>query len=157
MKRILVVEDNDAFRGMLTHLLAQMGYATDEAATAWESVAKHDVAPADVIIINLLRPETDAIEAVQAYRRKFPPVKIFTVSACGRISPAEFQALSASLGADRTFTKPVLPSDVSALRVALKDVLGESSSPRNAQCTPKAAEQKDHPCRKLDPHRNTLP
>ena len=62
---------------------------------------------ADLIITDLIMPEKEGIETITELRRDFPDVKIIAISGGGRIAPEVYLRMARSLGALRTFAKPI--------------------------------------------------
>ena len=106
MHRILIVDDDELFRGMLRLTLLKSGYHVDEAADGRQAMRVHESTPADVVITDLVMPEQEGLETIQEFRRKHPGVKIIAMSGGGRIDARDFLKIARHLGAERTFAKP---------------------------------------------------
>jgi|WetSurMetagenome_2_1015567.scaffolds.fasta_scaffold64737_2 CheY-like chemotaxis protein len=63
--RILLVEDNDLNRDMLTRRLARHGHAVDTAADGAEGVAKALAKPFDLVLMDIELPVLDGWEAIE--------------------------------------------------------------------------------------------
>ena len=68
MKRILIVEDNDDLRGMLTTLLLFSNYEVSTAASGAEAIAKAISAEPDLIVLDLELPDLCGVLVAQAIR-----------------------------------------------------------------------------------------
>lgn len=116
MPRILIVDDDEAFRRMLKLTLVKFGYDVDEAPNGKKAIALHARAPADLILTDIIMPEQDGLETIPQFRKRHPGVKIVAMSGGGRLSAADVLVIAKLLGADRTLTKPFSNEDlVSAL------------------------------------------
>lgn len=117
MARILVVDDNEDVRAMLRRLLERAGYEVDDMADGNAAIKSYREQPADLIIIDLLMPEKLGMTAIPELRQDFPDVKIIAISGVGQ----DFLTIARTLGAARTFTKPLEPDEVLK---AVKDLVG---------------------------------
>jgi PAS domain S-box-containing protein len=84
-RRILVIEDN---------------------ADAREAIAMQRKAAADVLITDLVMPESDGLEAIDAFRREFPATRLVVVSGTQRMDAGRYLQAAKLMGADATFRKP---------------------------------------------------
>ncbi len=104
--RILIVDDDNAFRLSTAELLRQDGYvvaAAADAAEAGEALVSRDF---DLILLDLRMPDTDGLSLVEVLRRRGERAPILMISGYGTIDSA-VNALQ--LGADDFLTKPVDP------------------------------------------------
>ena len=107
MARILVIEDDAQVRAMLRQMLERAGYEVVEAPDGRAGVRLYRQEKADLIITDLIMPEKEGIETITELRRDFPDVKIIAISGGGRIAPEVYLRMARSLGALRTFAKPI--------------------------------------------------
>ena len=109
--RILVVDDDKAFRLSTAELLRDDGYVVEAAASAaeaGEALASDDF---DLILVDLRMPGMDGLNLVEVLRRRGERAPIIMISGFGTIDAA-VEALQ--LGADDFLTKPVDPGLLSA-------------------------------------------
>jgi CheY-like chemotaxis protein len=92
---------------MLRQMLERAGYEVVEAPDGRAGVRLYRQEKADLIITDLIMPEKEGIETITELRRDFPDVKIIAISGGGRIAPEVYLRMARSLGALRTFTKPI--------------------------------------------------
>jgi len=76
MPSILVVDDEDQIRHLIRETLEQAGYHITEACDGKEALQQYRLAPADLVIMDILMPNQDGLEATVALRREFPDVKV---------------------------------------------------------------------------------
>jgi CheY-like chemotaxis protein len=79
----LVVDDEPASRKLLNDLLATEGVEVRQASGGVEALARLDEAVPDLLILDLLMPETDGFAVVEAVRSqpRFDPLQIVIVTA----------------------------------------------------------------------------
>jgi CheY-like chemotaxis protein len=120
-KSVLVVEDSDETRAMLTRMLHSEGYNPVEARNgveALEKVGQHDP---DLIIMDLNMPHLDgltATERIRQYRAKHAKVPIVAITAFDTFGMKE-AALEA--GCNEYLLKPL---DLDQLGTVLRQHLG---------------------------------
>jgi two-component system chemotaxis response regulator CheY len=104
--RILIIDDDDRFRGMLRRTLERAGYEVVEARNGQEGQQHYRAAPTDLIITDILMPEKEGLETIMELRGDFPGVKIIAISGGGLTGNLGFLAIAQRLGARRTLQKP---------------------------------------------------
>ena len=114
MTRLLVVDDDRAFRLSTSALLREEGHDVDVAEDGASAVAAMRASRYDLVLLDLRMPGIDGIGLVEALRLWGERVPVLMISGYGTVDSA-VRALH--LGADDFLTKPVDP-DVLAARVA---------------------------------------
>jgi CheY-like chemotaxis protein len=108
MARILVVDDDKLFAAMMRHDLARKGHepiVVDSAADALALLAAN--VRIDLVLTDIMMPDMDGIELIQALRVSHPTMPIIGVSSGGeRYCPYIF-TMARVLGADCVLHKPV--------------------------------------------------
>jgi two-component system response regulator HydG len=112
--RILLVDDDRAFRVSTSTLLREEGYRVVEASDGSEGVEALMAGGFDLILLDLRMPGVDGIQLVEVLRRWGEGTPILMISGFGTVETA-VKALHT--GADDFVTKPVEP-DVLAGKVA---------------------------------------
>ena len=112
--RILLVDDDRAFRVSTSTLLREEGHRVVEAADALEAVEALKTGGFDLILLDLRMPGVDGIQLVEVLRRWGEGTPILMISGFGTVETA-VKALHT--GADDFLTKPVEP-DVLTGKVA---------------------------------------
>lgn len=118
---ILVVDDDEDARSATSAILGDAGYKTLQAGNgraALEIVQLHKV---DVIVTDLVMPDTEGIELIMNVRKLHPDIEIIAVS--GSLQAQTYLRSASLLGAKFTFEKPFPPRH---LLSALK-TLGEKT------------------------------
>ena len=119
---ILVIDDDDQFRGMLRQTLEHAGYEVMDASNGKEGIRVFRENPADLVITDIIMPEKEGIETIRELKREFPDVKIIAISGGGRIGPVSYLKMAKGLGAQRTLTKPLEREEL--LRV-VRELIGQ--------------------------------
>jgi len=106
MTHILIIDDNDDFRGLLQTALEGDGYQVETAPNGQNAAALLQARPADVVVTDIFMPGKEGIETISELKRQFPRMHIVAMS--GRPSATDFDPLSIAqhLGAARTLKKP---------------------------------------------------
>jgi DNA-binding response OmpR family regulator len=114
MTRVLVIDDNDAFRNLALLWFQIHSIEAEGAANGTKGLELQRARPADVIITDIFMPEKDGIETIHELRREFPSVQIIAMT--GRESLTDFDAFEVAreLGAAKTFKKPFKLDDLVA-------------------------------------------
>ena len=120
-KRILVMDDDEAIRGLLRHFLEAGGFDVEEASGGKEGLRKHTARPYDLIVADLFMPEGDGLEFLTRLRPKESGLPIIAISGGSVHLHLEGLDLARLLGASRTIAKPFQPDEVVA---AARSLLG---------------------------------
>jgi CheY-like chemotaxis protein len=106
--RILVIDDEPDVRTALAAVLAQASYQVLTAEHGGDGLDLYRRHGADLVITDMLMPEKDGLETIQAMLRLDPTAKIIAVSGGG----GPFLAMAGGMGARRTLMKPFTPADL---------------------------------------------
>ena len=107
MPSILVVDDEDQILQLIRETLEQAGYRVAEARDGKEALDQYRLAPADVVIMDILMPEQDGLETTATLRREFPNVKVIAITGgSDMIGILNFLDVAKMLGAHRVLQKP---------------------------------------------------
>jgi CheY-like chemotaxis protein len=104
MSRILLVEDNEMNRDMLTRRLARRGFEVTGAVDGEEAVAR--AASADLVLMDLNLPVLDGYEATRRIKAA-PATRAIPVVALSAHAMAEDRDRAIAAGCDDFDTKPV--------------------------------------------------
>jgi CheY-like chemotaxis protein len=83
MSRILLIDDDDQFRGMLRQALRPEGYEVVEARDGKEGLIRFRTAAIDLVITDILMPEQEGLQTIRELRAEFPAIKIIAISGDG--------------------------------------------------------------------------
>lgn len=121
MPRVLVIDDNDAFRSTICLWLRHHGYEVSEACNGKEGVRVLETSPADVMLTDILMPEQDGLETIHFVRKRMPHLRIVAMSGGMLDGRVDFLPVAAKFGADQVMHKPFSGSE---LLLVLEKLLG---------------------------------
>ena len=123
MPSILVVDDEDQVRQLIRQTLEQAGYHVTEARHGKEALKQYRLAPADLVIMDILMPEQDGLETTVTLLREFPNVKVIAITGgSDMIGILNFLDVAKMLGAHSTLQKPFeMKALLDAVQAELKD------------------------------------
>jgi CheY-like chemotaxis protein len=104
MPTVLLIDDDDAIRGLLRTALEGVGYVVSEAANGIEGFQSFRQSPTDLVVTDIYMPGCDGLEVIQTLRRINPGIKILAVT--GRSDIADFLEVARMLGASSVLRKP---------------------------------------------------
>lgn len=132
--RILLVDDEADILEIVGYNLSQEGYQISTAANGKDAVAKAKKELPHLIIMDVMMPEMDGMEATEAIR-KIPELANVIITFLTARSEDYSQVAGFDAGADDYITKPIKPkllvSKVKALLRRLKDDEGQNSETLN--------------------------
>lgn len=105
--KILIIEDVRVERKILKQWLEGAGCEVIEASNGVEGLERYREHLPDLVITDIVMPEKEGIELMIELRKEFPDIKIFAVSGAGATKAGEYLPLAKSVGALRTFVKPI--------------------------------------------------
>jgi len=86
-KRILLVEDMDIIRDVLSGFLESEGYQIEEARDGMEAIEKLNEKPFDVVITDIKMPRMDGISLLKEVRQFHPGTDVIVITAYNNRSP----------------------------------------------------------------------
>jgi two-component system response regulator (stage 0 sporulation protein F) len=104
MATILVIDDEQSIRGLLKEVLEKAGHRVLEAGDGRQGFALYKEQPVDLVIMDLLMPDTDGLEATLQLTREYVDAKIIAIT--GAQGDRNFLDVAKLFGARRTFEKP---------------------------------------------------
>ena len=103
---ILLVDDDDLFRGMLSEALTGEGFYVREASEGCQGIKRYEEQSADIVITDLVMPEKEGLEMIVEIKRLNPGVRIIAISGGGRGSSQNYLKLAKAFGAQIVLAKP---------------------------------------------------
>lgn len=125
MARILIIDDDVAFRDVQRDVLTHNGHDVDVADEGGEGLKKVKLSPPDLVITDIVMSGKEGLATIQALRDLYPGIPIIAVSGGGASTrPGNYLKIASRFGARATLEKPI---DVENLLATVEEVLGEKS------------------------------
>ncbi|MBI4552626.1 MAG: response regulator [Candidatus Latescibacteria bacterium] len=103
MSRLLVVDDEEPVRNVLTTFLTRKGYEVEEAGNGPNALAQLERFKPHLVLLDIRMPGMDGIEVLKAIKQRAPDVVVIMVTAT---SDNEVGRRTLELGASDYVTKP---------------------------------------------------
>lgn len=123
MARILLVDDEPMLRETLKIALQAAGHAVSVAHNGAAALTLLTAESFDVIVTDILMPETDGLEMIMRVRKESGNVRIIAMSGGGRTRNMDMLDFAKSFGADAVLAKPFLPKQLIS---SVADILGRN-------------------------------
>ena len=121
MARIVLIEDYEAERSVLTEALRTMGHEVFAESGGEAGLGRVREFVPDLVITDLLMPGKEGMEIILEVKRCFPAIKIIAISGGGYIGKTDHLKMAKICGATCTLDKPFGPDE---LKKALQTALG---------------------------------
>ena len=125
MERVLIVEDNELNRDVLSRRLSTRGYDVLVAIDGLQGLALASACQPDLILMDLGLPEIDGWECVRRLRAN-PSTQMIPVVALTAHALTGDRERALDAGCDEFDTKPI---DFAGLLIKMKKLLDRSSTP----------------------------
>ncbi len=126
MAKILLIDDDDSVRTMLRLMLTQFGHTVIEARNGREGLNLFQDTNADLVITDLVMPETEGFEVLTKLREKLPRVKIIVISGGVKGNVTNYLDMARRLGAGQVLAKPFSNNE---LMTAINELLPAAETP----------------------------
>jgi two-component system response regulator (stage 0 sporulation protein F) len=105
---VLIVDDDEYFRALARTLIEPSGFNVLEADGLAACLAAIRARPVDAVILDMVMPDSDGMEALRELKTLYPRTKVLTIS--GANDSELFLNISAYLGADASLNKSEVAS-----------------------------------------------
>lgn len=122
MARILLIDDDDDVRSLLSRTLDRYGHTVIQARDGQEGLELLPHVNADLLITDIVMPRKGGLAVLAEVRGRDPPVKSIAMSGGGRQSVDDTLEQARSLGAAKVLAKPF---SISALMTAVNELLSD--------------------------------
>ncbi len=112
MARILVIDDEPTVRRYFARVLDMAGHEVDVAENGREGMRMFRAHRPDLVITDILMPESDGIETITELKQDFPDTKIIAISGGGAVGPHGYLKAAELLGADVVLEKPIKATEL---------------------------------------------
>ena len=120
MATIMVIDDEASIRSLLREVLEKAGHTVVEAKDGREALDLYQKDKADLLIMDLLMPEVDGLEATLQLTREYMDTKIIAMT--GAQGDRNFLEIAKLFGAHQAFEKPF---DLTAMLKAVETELAQ--------------------------------
>jgi CheY-like chemotaxis protein len=103
--RILIIDDEPALRMLVRRMLESAGHDVVEAEHGRAGVELYEKQAFDVVVTDIIMPESEGLETVRRLRGIAPGLRIVAISGGGR-GAADYLGMASAFGANATLPKP---------------------------------------------------
>jgi len=126
MPAVLLLDDNSAYRTLMTEVLTLAGFEVVAAADGRRVAAILSERRIDLVITDLVMPERDGIETITDLHYSHPRLPVIAISGDVPINRDLYLKLAEKLGASRVLAKPF---KMDQLVAAAREALVASNAP----------------------------
>ena len=120
MARILIIDDDESIRSVFQRFLSGNGYEVDVAADGRKGLRSLEQNPVDLVITDIMMPETDGLEVIMAICGKSAEVPVIAMSGGMHAMPMDFLPMAKKFGACKVLYKPI---ELEELLAAVEETL----------------------------------
>ncbi|MEI6891333.1 MAG: response regulator, partial [Pontiella sp.] len=114
MARILIIDDDETIRSVFYRFLTGKGYEVVVARDGREGLRALESERVDLVITDIMMPETDGLEVIMAIRGKGVDIPVIAISGGMHAVPLDFLPMAKKFGAENVLYKPVELKDLLA-------------------------------------------
>jgi DNA-binding response OmpR family regulator len=111
MPRLLLIDDDAMVREVLAAALVRAGHTIVQAEDGRRGVNLFRAEPADLVITDLVMPDSEGLEVIVALHREWPALPIIAMSG-GTAHSSLYLSLATKLGARRALAKPFASTEL---------------------------------------------
>jgi DNA-binding NtrC family response regulator len=108
-EKILVVDDEQTVCSSIQKILTKRGYSVDNSLNAKDAVAKIKENQFDVVITDLMMPDTNGIELLEIIKKHYPELEVILITGYASIETA---VKATRMGASDYLPKPFTPDEL---------------------------------------------
>ena len=106
---VLVVDDEEGIREIMSEILVENGLEVTTAACAEEALALCEKTAFDLIVTDLAMPGMNGFEAIQILKQQ-PETSDITMIACSALATRKYKDKASQVGCEGYITKPIEPN-----------------------------------------------
>lgn len=111
MAKILLIDDDEALRRVLSKALGHAGHSVIQASDGQQGIEIARVTSVDLVVTDLIMPVREGVETILCLRREKPALPIIAISGDGSNSELYLE-IAAKIGAKRILPKPFTPPEL---------------------------------------------
>ena len=106
MARILIIDDDESVRFSIRHALKSIGHEVAEAENGNQGIALQQDQSFDLVITDIIMPETNGFETIRELKRKHPSLPVIAISGGGRFKSSDYLDVAKMFGVEIVLAKP---------------------------------------------------
>ncbi|VGO14946.1 Response regulator MprA [Pontiella desulfatans] len=114
MPRILIIDDDETIRNVFQRFLTGKGFDVSVAPDGRKGLRVLDDEQVDLVVTDIMMPETDGLEVVMAIRGKGTDIPVIAMSGGMHAMPMDFLPMAKKFGACKVLYKPIELEDLLA-------------------------------------------
>ena len=107
MQHILVIDDDEMIRTVFKRFLKGQGYDVECAEDGREGLRMIEAKSPDLVITDIMMPDTDGLEVVLSMRERNPKTPVIAISGGMTTMPMDFLPMVKKFGTVKVYYKPV--------------------------------------------------
>lgn len=107
--RILLVDDDPAFRRATARSLCKANFEVEECDNGQGALKAFDREWPDIVVTDIVMPDMEGIELIMTLRKRMRDVRIVAISGGGRNGPTQYLSTAKMAGASAIVEKPFDP------------------------------------------------
>lgn len=123
MANVLIVEDEEFIRNMLSQVLRGLGHVIHKASDGDDALKILSETPIDLVITDIIMPNREGLETIQDIRTTWPDIKIIAMSGGGRVGNMNYLDMAKKIGASAVLKKPF---SMKQLQGAISEIFDQS-------------------------------
>jgi DNA-binding response OmpR family regulator len=140
-EKILVVDDEVTVCNSIQKILTKRGYSVDNSLNANDALSKIKNNKFDLVITDLMMPDTDGMELLQIIKEHYPELEVIVITGYASIDTA---VKATKLGASDYLPKPFTPEELTEItRKAIEKRKSNVSKKAKAPAKLKPTQKKD--------------
>lgn len=114
MAKILIIDDDETILNVFNRFLTGEGHEVMVAQDGRQGLRVLEREELDLVITDIMMPETDGLEVVMAIRGKGTQIPVIAISGGMHAMPMDFLPMAKKFGAEQVLYKPVELDDLLA-------------------------------------------
>ena len=111
MPSILLVDDDEQMRNLLSEILRRAGHEVEVARDGQEATELYHQRLPDLVVTDLVMPRKEGLEMIMELCRSCPQIRIIAMSGGGKMDPTPLLRAASIFGAQRILHKPFSPEE----------------------------------------------